>query len=167
MRTKILVLSIVCCITTLTAFAAGPHQLGAGINYWQLQDQPSGYDKDGFSYYGVYRYTPELWGYEIDFEYYPEDSIFSGSDAVWEPKAYALVGKWIYGAAGIGWQFGESELPSSPTYYLKAGFNFSFFPFLKMDINAQYKYQKLKDFESDKDVNIDAVVVGAALSFAF
>jgi len=166
MRKKITVLCVVCFITSLTTFAAGPHQFGAGINYWKLQDRPSGYDKDGFSYYGLYRYNPKLWGYEIDLEYYPEDSIFSDSDAVWEPQAYVLVGKWVYGAAGVGWQFGESKLPNAPTYYLKAGFNFSIFPFMKLDINAQYKYQKLKDFEEDKDVNVDAITVGAALSIA-
>jgi hypothetical protein len=159
-------LFILCFTTGLTSFAAGPHQFGAGMNYWKLNDRPSSYDKDGFSYYGLYRYNRGFWGYEIDLEHYPEDSIFSNSDAVWEPQAYILVGKWIYGAAGVGWQFGESELPSSPTYYLKAGLNFSVFPFMKLDINAQYKYQKLKDFETDKNESVDAVTVGASLNIA-
>jgi hypothetical protein len=164
---KKVILSFACLIIiSATTFAAGAHQFGLGVNYWELQDRQSGYDKDGFSYYGSYRYNPKLWGYMINLEHYPEDTLFRSSNEVWEPQAYALIGKWIYGAAGIGWRFGESKLPETPTYYLKAGLNFSIFPLLKVDINAQYKYQKLKEFDRDRDVSADAVTVGVALSMA-
>jgi hypothetical protein len=174
MRTNIQVLLTACFITTLATFAEAqeqvakvPKQLGIGINYWRLNDRPGRYEKSGFSYYASYRSLPSFWGYEINLEYYPEDTVFTDSDAVWEPQAFVIIGTEFYGAAGVGWQFGESNLPNSPTYSFKAGYNFDFLSFLKMDINAQYKYHKLKDFDSGKKIDANSFGLGAAISYKF
>ena len=150
-----------------TMLAAGPHQFGLGLNFWNTSNEPIDYDSSGISYVGTYRYTPGLWGVEANVEYYPEDSIYTDNDVVWEPQVLFVVGSWIYGAAGIGWPMGDNEIANKPAAYLKAGVNFSLLPFIKLDISGKYKYQRLKDFsDNNKKHTVDGFIVGVSLNIA-
>jgi hypothetical protein len=164
---KYFAIGIMFLVMASTSFAGKTHQFGLGVNFWDTTDEPIDYDSSGMSYFGTYRYTPGLWGIEANLEYYPEDSVYTDNDVVWEPQALFVIGSWIYGAAGIGWPIGDSEIANQPAAYLKAGLNLSILPLVKLDISGKYKYQRLKDFsDNNKKHTVDGFVIGASINIA-
>ncbi len=157
-----------------TAAAAGgadvrPHRLGVGAVYWRAIDDVDVHnvDQDGVSWVGSYQYRPGWVGVEAAVEAFGEG--FGGaSDTVLAPQAYLIVGKGLYAAAGIGTYYTDGEFSNRPFYGLRAGLDAEILPFLRIDVNANYRFDDWENLsDSSRDIGTDTVTLGAALRLAF
>ena len=156
----------------LLALAVGAHaeggvRLGAGANYWRTLKNIDVHnvDRDGWSYVATCQYRPGWIGIEADVEWLKIG--FGGSTQdVYEPQAYLVVGKAIYGAVGIGGYYTDGDFASKPFYAFRAGLDLEVLPFLRLDINANYRFEDWSALSSS-DINTDTIFLGAAARLAF
>ena len=146
------------------ANASAEHRLGGGVNYWvMLDDIDDGFDDKGLSYLVSYQYWAGLLGVELDVELLPDRL----DETAVAPQAYLLVGKGIYGGAGIGIINSGGDFADKPFFALKAGVNLELLPSTFVDISANYRFSDKEDLNDDnKNIDTDTVFLGAAFRFA-
>lgn len=156
------------------AMAAGgadvrPHRVGVGAVYWRAVEDVdiNNVDQDGVSWMGSYQYRPGWVGAEVGVEAFGEG--FGGaSDTVLAPQAYLILGKGLYAAAGVGTYYTDGEFSNRPFYGLRAGLDAEILPFLRIDLNANYRFDDWANLsDSARDIGTDTVMLGAALRLAF
>jgi len=169
MKTNWLILSVCLSLFALAVDvrAENNNRLGAGVHYWtSVKDiDVHDVDKHGFSWIASYQYWPSLIGLEADVEWF-ESGYAGATRDVYEPQAYLLVGRTIYGAVGIGGYFTSSERGKHPFYAFRAGLNLELIPSLYADINANYCFQDWSELNSS-DINSDTITLGAVVRLAF
>ncbi len=142
------------------------HRIGVGANYWVALDDIDVDDvnEDGFSYLVSYQFRPALIGLQADAEFLPD---LFGEDAI-APAAYLLVGKAIYGAAGIGIVSQDGEWADDPFFALKAGLDLEVLPGLFLDVSGSYRFNGETDLGEAVDaIDADTVFLGAAVRIGF
>jgi hypothetical protein len=157
------VLSVLCILGV--ARAESPHRLGAGAYYWvAVENLDDEFEEDGLSYYATYQFKPSLLGLQLDLEVHPDRF----EKTAYAPQAHLVLGGTLYAAAGIGILYMDDTWADEPFYSFKAGLDLELLPNLRLDINANYRFNDTADL-SDKSRNIDTdtVFLGAALRFAF
>lgn len=150
---------------SVTSAESSVHRLGVGANYWiALDDLSSDVDENGFSYLISYQFRPGLLGLEIDGEMLPDRF---GEDA-YAPAAYAIIGKAIYAAAGIGIVNQDGEWADDPFFALKAGLDLEVLPHIFLDLSASYRFEAKTDLgDAFEAIDTDTVFLGAAARFGF
>jgi len=142
------------------------HRLGVGANYWVSLSNidVDDIDDNGFSYLLSYQYRRQLWGIEINGEYFPDRY---GKDA-WAPEAYLIVGEGLYGAAGIGIINSDGKFEDEPFFALRVGLDVNIFANFYLDIAANYRFNDTAELdEDDTKIDTDTVFLGATLRMAF
>jgi hypothetical protein len=114
----------------------------------------------------------DMVGFEADLKFY--DKYFGGytgtDKEVLAPQALVLVGRRIYGGAGIGMLY-RDKWADKPFYILRAGFTLPMGEHLVLDLNANYQFMNFDPVEySDKtlhtlDADIISAVAGLRLKF--
>jgi len=148
------------------ALADGPHRFGGGVNYWvALKDiKVDDIDDKGFSHLVTYQYRGSLWGLGLDAEMLPDRF---GRDA-YAGQAYLIVGSGLYGAAGVGIVRTGGDFADDPFFVFRAGIDLELLPSLRLDINAQYRFNETADLkDDDRDIDTNTLFLGAALRLAF
>ena len=143
------------------AYADGT-RIGVGANYWTAVDDidVDNIDDDGFSYTLTYQYWPEYLGFEVDFEMLPDKY----GEKAFAPQAFILLGKNVYGGAGIGIEYRDSELADEPFFAFRAGLNLEVLPHIWCDIYATYRFNESADMDDeDTDIDSDTVFLGATV----
>ncbi len=151
----------------LSAAQAQNHRIGAGVNYWTALDDIDidNIDEDGLSFLVSYQFRPTLIGLQVDLEFLPD---LFGEDAI-APAIYAVAGKAIYAAAGIGIVNQDGDFADDPFLALKAGLDLELLPSIFLDISASYRFNsKFDDIGDELDkIDTDTVFLGAAARMAF
>ncbi len=138
--------------------------IGTGFNYWHAIDDIdlSEFDKDGASWFISFQSRGDyLLGWEADLEMMPK-GFMASPKAVYAPQAYAVVGKTISGAVGVGWYYSDGEWADQPFYALRAGVELMLVPKISMEIMANYRFTDWGELEGE-DINTDTIMLGAAL----
>jgi len=93
------------------------------------------------------------------------DYVGTGESA-WEPAVYGILGSFIYGGAGIGWQHvsGDNSGWSDPFYALRGGVDLPLGG-LELDAYATWRFQGAGDFEGLTDEDFDSLTFAALLRF--
>ena len=149
--------------------AESPHQIGVGAHYWHTLDNidVDEVDEDGVSWIASYQYKPGYLGLGLDLEW-KEEGIAGSPESVYEPQDYLILGKDLYGAAGIGGYYFDGDFAEDPFYFFRAGVDLEVVPSLHLDIHAVYRFEKWDDVNADEsDIDTDTVTLGAALRLGF
>jgi hypothetical protein len=166
-RTGIAGLVICCVLTGFVAAEAGP-RIGAGLTYWHaLEDiDLKEFDQDGASWFITYQSGGDgLIRWEADFEMMP-DGFMASPETVYAPQVYAVLGRTITAAAGIGWYYADGDWADEPFYALRAGMEFVLLPKISLDVTANYRFTKWGELEGE-DIDTDTIMLGAAVRLAF
>jgi hypothetical protein len=148
------------------AWAEGTsHRIGVGATYWTaLDDLDADIDEDGLSYLVSYQYRRTLVGFQVDAELLPDRF---GEDA-FAPAAYVVLGRAIYGAAGVGIVNVDGDWADDPFFALKVGLDLEVIPHFYLDISASYRFDAETPLDDAlDDVDTDTVYLGAAVRFGF
>jgi hypothetical protein len=153
--------------------AESNHRLGVGVNYWtaveDIDIQNVDVDENGLSWLLTYQYNAgSILKLEADVELFKKG--FAGStENVYAPQAFILLGSSIYGGLGIGTYYSDGEWADSPFFALRAGLDLELLPMLRLDINANYRFNKWKNLVDviTEDISTDTVTLGAALRLQF
>ena len=90
---------------------------------------------------------------------------YLGTDeSAWEPAVWGLVGSFIYGGAGIGWQRSNGEWSDEPFYALRGGVDLPLGG-LELDLNASWRFQGSEDFEDFTGEDLDTITFAALVRF--
>ncbi len=145
---------------------AGGHSIGVGARYWTVLGDIEGdeVDESGLAYLVSYQYSPALLlKFGVDVEKIPENFGGAGED-VYAPQLYVIVGSVIYAGLGIGGYFTDGDFAEDPFYNVRAGIDVSLFPFIHLDINANYRFEEWGDLNTlEDDVSEDTITIGAAV----
>ena len=144
-------------------------RLGVGVNYWKMLDdiEAEKIDEDGLSWLVTSQFElATLLKLEINLEIFTDD--FQGIEGeALAPQVFVLLGSTIYGAAGVGILYADSEFADDPFYVLRAGLDLEIVPRLHLDLNVNYRF--LEWVEADKlteDIDADTMTLGVALRLA-
>ncbi|MBT3192743.1 MAG: hypothetical protein HN341_09340 [Verrucomicrobia bacterium] len=144
------------------------HRIGVGAHYWtvlgDIDVTDETVDESGLGYLVSYQLRPvSLVGIEIDIEMLPEN--YGGAtEEVFAPQAYVIVGSGLYAGLGIGRYFTDGAFTDSTFYAVRAGVNFSLFPYITLDVNANYRFDDWDDINTiEDDITKDTVTIGAAV----
>jgi hypothetical protein len=141
------------------------HRIGLGVNYWKtIKDIDTEIDKHGFSLLGSYQYAP-AWYFkaEVDFEYFPKKD-FGGTESVYAPEVFLLVGSWVYAGVGAGIYHSAGGWSDSPFYALRAGIDLELIPRVHLDVNAKYLFNDWDGLKGrDVKTEADTIRLGAAI----
>lgn len=168
MRAKIMLTALLAALI-LSLAVAGPAEagtrLGGGIHYLRtlgdIKDSPE-WDENAIGFMGSIVFTGQLLRLEGDVEFIPD---FGGSgEMMIQPQAYGLIGKFIYGGAGIGIGYIDGDFQSNPFYALRAGVDF-YLGGLDLDVFASYRFQKANDLEDLGSDDLNSITFGALLRF--
>lgn len=145
--------------------AESGHRLGAGVNYWiAVEDLDDEFEEEGLSYYASYQFKADLIGIQLDLEVDPDRF----TETAYAPQVHLVLGGTLYVAAGIGIYNMDNEWADDPFYSFKAGLDLELLPNLRLDINANYRFNDTADLNDDtRDIDTDTVFLGAALRFGF
>jgi hypothetical protein len=151
----------------ISAHADEDNRLGVGAHYWTTVKNLDihNVDRHGFSWLASYQYWPSLIGLEADGEWLQSGYAGATKD-VYEPQAYLLLGRTLYGAVGIGGYYTDGSWGNKPFYAFRAGLNFELLPRLYLDINADYRFEDWSGLKAS-DINSDTITLGAAARLAF
>lgn len=145
----------------------GMHRIGLGANYWKTIDNIdlSNVNSDGFSYIISYQYAP-VWFVKIgtNLEYFP--SLGTESQPFLAPELVVTVGGLVYGGAGIGIYYHDSDWGSAPFYMLRAGLDIPIAPRFFVDLNVNYRFNDWDTLDLSEDLATDTLQLGAAIRFA-
>lgn len=166
------VIAIVILTATLCAFSAslalGGQRIGAGFHYWTAVKNIDikNVDQNGLSLIASYQnQMTRLSALELDLEMFGEG--YAGANAeVLSPQAYLLLGKGVYGGAGVGTNYSDGSW-SDPFFALRAGIDLEVFPSIHLDINGNYRFETWNFDRIQKDVKTGNVTLGAILRFGF
>jgi len=145
------------------AAAEMKQRVGLGVHYYEkLGDiEYSQVEEDGLGWMLTYQWrSGALLALEADVELLPEG--FGGLEKeVLAPKAYVIVGAWIYGAVGVGIYYSDGEFADDPFYALRAGVDLPVLPFLYVDVNVEYRFEEWNTLEG-QDIDEDTLELGIA-----
>ncbi len=165
-----------------TADDAKTHRLGGGVHYWtsvprvdlsgmtingeKVESKDRG-DDDGVSWLLTYQYRPGLIGLGVDVEWKESGYVGSTKD-VFEPQLYAIVGTWIYAAAGIGGYYYDGRFANKAFGLLRAGVDLPLTDSLYVDLHAMWRFEQWDSIKKrTTDDESDSFAVGASLRYAF
>src|SRR5688572_7245722 len=124
---------VVACITSallstsLTTTAFAQHSLGIGAHYLRAlgdfedaEELDDEIENNNFGILGSYQFDAGLLKLEANGEYIFD---YLGREGLFEPSAYALIGDFIYGGAGIGIGYFNDDWQDDPFYALRLGVN--------------------------------------------
>ena len=162
---------VVACITaallstSLTTTAFAQHSLGIGVHYLrslgdfeEAEDLDSEIEENNFGILGSYQFDAGLLKLEANGEYVFD---YLGQEGLFEPSAYALIGDFIYGGAGIGvGNFNDRWL--DPFYALRLGVNLPLGS-LGLDLYGTYRFQSDEDLEEATGDDLDSVTFALVL----
>jgi hypothetical protein len=143
----------------------GANRFGLGVNYWTAVSDidVDNIDNNGFSYVFSYQYKPEWLGLGVDAEMLPDRF---GQDS-WAPQAYLLLGKAIYGGAGVGWLYSDGDFANDPFFSFRVGLDLEVLPHIHLDVYGQYRFESTQDLEDeDTEIDTDTIFLGAAVRIA-
>lgn len=152
-----------CCGAALAE--ATEHRIGGGVNYWVAVDDVDidDVDDDGFSYLASYQYWPGLLGFEVDLEILPDRF---GETAL-APQAFVLLGRSIYGGAGVGIEYRDGDFADQPFFAFRGGLNLELLPGLYGDFYALYRFNDSADLDDENtDIDTDTLFFGAMVRLA-
>jgi len=140
--------------------------IGGGVHYWKaLKDiKLNDIDEDGLAWLAsVQLPVGDILQVEGTLEVYPEG--FAGQKKTsYAPQAALVIGRGLYGAAGIGIAYADGDFADDPFYVFRAGFNIELLPNLYLDLNAQYRFMQWEDLEDkDNKVSADTIMLAALL----
>ncbi len=166
-----LVLSVLACI--LLAFQSADadirHRFGGGVHYWRSIKSIGSDDvkESGMAYLVSYQMRPVmLVKLGVDLEMLPKEYAGVGKP-VYSPQLYVVVGSILYVGLGVGTYYSDGDFSKDLFYNLRAGLDFPVFPFVSLDINANYRFENWNDIKTVKeDVRSDTVTLGAAVRFS-
>ena len=171
MRTRAPVLSILIAASVIvfcvgTAHAAG-RSFGAGIHYLRTlgdisEDDAISLKQDSFSLLGSMQngLGPITLDTEVEYIF---DYIGTGNE-MWQPSLWALLGKMIYGGAGIGIGYTDGDWQKNPFYALRAGVQLPLGG-LALDGYASYRLQKNQELNDLTGEDLDSITFAALLRF--
>ena len=145
------------------------HSFGAGAQYWKTVDEIDldNVEEEGLSWIATYQYRP-FWlaALEMDVEMLP-DGFRGAPERVFAPQAYAILGKGLYAALGIGVYYTDGEFADDPFYAARAGVNVEVLPRLYLDAYGIYRFEQWEEIEElDEKIDSDTVMAGLALRIA-
>jgi hypothetical protein len=154
---------------TGAAWAGGP-RVGMGAHYWTAVDNidQDNVDEDGFSYYASVQFAlSDYVKLEADVEWF--DKGFAGStEEVYAPSAYLVLGDVLYAAAGAGVYYSDGDFADDPFYAFRAGLDIPLLPVLRLDINANYRFENWDSLnDNTQNIGSDTITLGAALRLTF
>ena len=140
-------------------------QFGAGAHYMNtvgdIKDA-EGFDTDALNLLLAAKRSAVLFNVELDSEW---SLNFGGSDkTLWMPQLFGLMGRMIYGGAGIGTGYIDGEWFDKPIYSLRGGVILPLRRF-SVDVNATYQFMSFDQLESADTDDLDSVTFGAILWF--
>jgi hypothetical protein len=145
------------------------HRIGAGLHYWVAVEKidVENVDENGFSGIFSYQYQiAEFFRLEADLELFGE-GYAAASQMVLSPQAYVLVGRGIYGGAGVGINYAGGDFAKSPFFTARAGLDLEIMPSIFLDLNASYRFETW-DFErAEQEIDTDVVTAGAIVRLEF
>ncbi len=150
-------------------WAYGDQRIGGGFHYWvALEDiDTDNLDEDGLAL--ILSYQNQMAGllkFEGNLEFIGEG--YAGSDdPVISPQVYFLLGRGLYGGVGVGINYSGGEFAGQPYFALRAGIDFEILPFIFLDINANYRFEKWDFDQIEGDINTSTVTLGAIVRFEF
>jgi len=156
------------CLLLFPVVSHAGTSVGVGVNYWHaLEDiDLSDFDQNGVSWYlSLQSRSDFLVGWEVDLEMMPK-GFMAAPQTVYAPQAYAVIGKMITGAVGIGWYYSDGDWSDEPFYALRAGLELMLLPSLTLDITANYRFTDWGELEGE-DIDTDTIMLGAALMLGF
>jgi len=158
-------LAVAVAIITSLAAPAECGSIGAGVHYLKTVGEikdTAGFDENSFGLIGSYQHGVSMLRLEGDVEWVKD---FGGSDhSMIQPQAYALIGKTIYGGAGIGIGYIDDKWQDAPFYALRAGFATPLAAFT-LDAFASYRFQNAATLEGLNSDDLDAVTFGLIARF--
>ena len=147
---------------------ASAQRIGVGAHYWRTVDSLDDFDRDGISYRLTFQnsLTPLL-HYQLDLERFSRD-FADLDDPLYAPQFMLLLGRWVYGGAGIGILYSDGDFGNKPFYLLRTGLDIALLPRLRLDVNANYYFSTWRGISSTVDnIDTDTITLGAAVRFAF
>lgn len=165
-RPTITLLVLVLLTAGLAADANAGLRVGGGIHYLrtvgELKDSP-GFDENAVGLLGAAKYATALFTVEGDLEIVPD---YAGSDeTMWQPQAYVLIGRMMYGGIGTGVGYLGDFGWQDPFFALRAGVDFMAGP-LDLDVFASYRFQKSDDLSDLDEDDLNSITFGALINFA-
>lgn len=153
--------------TATMAVAAESVSVGGGLHYLRAlgdfdQVQSVDLSQDSFGILGSVKMGFGLITVDGQVEYVFDH--VGTSEAMWIPQAYGLVGKFLYGGAGIGIGYTDGDWQSDPFYALRAGVNFPLGGF-KLDAYATYHFWSNDDLKNLTGEDLDSATLAAVLHF--
>ena len=172
MKQVALVSLMLCVLIALAASAsfAGGTRIGAGAHYWKTLDkiELEEIEESGISWIASFQFgSSSLLKFQADVEIFPEK--FAGfKEVAYAPQAFIILGRAIYGGAGIGTYYIDGEFADKPFYLLRAGLDLELMPTLYLDLNANYRFEDWdKPEDIIEDIDTDVITLGAAVRIAF
>jgi hypothetical protein len=150
--------------------ASALNRLGVGAQYWTAVENidADNVDQDGLSWYVSYQLAPsEYYRLELDLEMLPEG--YGGApETVYAPQAYLVLGNGLYAAAGAGVYYTDGDFGQDPFYALRVGIDAEVLPFLRLDVNVNYRFENWGSLNDEtKGIDTDTVMLGAAARLCF
>ncbi|MDA0323086.1 MAG: hypothetical protein O2923_10280 [Verrucomicrobia bacterium] len=163
---------LIACLALVVALIALPRtsladsQIGGGVHYWRTIDDIDVHnvDEDGLAWLVSYRFSSEsLFKVHAEVEFLPDD--FGGSpDQVMAPQVYLLGGGGLYAGVGIGIYYADGDFANDPFYAFRAGVEIALMGGVRLDLNANYRFDNIEDISAAVDnVDTDTVTIGAAI----
>jgi hypothetical protein len=170
MTQRICVALALCGMLFAGGAASAGVRVGAGAHYWTAVDNVDvkNVDEDGFSYYASAQVAfSDYVKLEADLEWF--DKGFGGStEEVYAPEAFLVLGDVLYAAAGIGVYYVDGDFADDPFYSFRAGLDIPVLPRLRLDINANYRFENWDSLhDNTEDIGSDTITLGAALRLVF
>jgi hypothetical protein len=152
--------------TSLATTALAQHSLGIGVHYLrslgdfdEANDLGAEIEENNFGILGSYQFDAGLLKLEANGEYVFD---YLGQEGLFEPSAYALIGDFIYGGAGIGIGHFNDRWFDDPFYALRAGVNLPLGS-LGLDIYGTYRFQSDDELEDLTGDDLDSVTLAVVL----
>jgi hypothetical protein len=149
---------------------AGDVRVGVGAHYWTAVDSvdADNVDEDGFSYYASAQFAfSDYVKLEADVEWF--DKGFGGAtEEVYAPEAFLVLGDVLYAAAGVGVYYSDGDFADDPFYSFRAGLDIPLLPILRLDINANYRFENWDSLsDHTQDIDSNTLTLGAAVRLDF
>jgi hypothetical protein len=169
------VLGLAVLSTVVTSVQAIEHRLGGGVEFWTLTKNVAIHSVADSGPAWIVSYQLQalpLVSLEADVKFYDKYFGQNGGEndkEVLAPQLGLVVGKGIYGGAGVGILY-STEFADNPFYFVRAGVAFPIAPRLSIDLNLNYQFMDwdpVFQYSDGKYHAIDADVVSAAAVMRF
>lgn len=153
--------------TGSNASAESQQWLGGGIHYLRnlgdiSDDGNVDLNQNSFSLLASGKRDFGLLAFDGQLEYI-FDYIGTG-EPMWQPSAWLLVGRFIYGGAGIGIGHTDGEWQDNPFYALRAGVDLPLGG-MELDLYASYRFQSAQELKDLTGEDLDSLTFAALLRF--